>query len=319
MKELPINLNPYAKTFQYYALPIAALTGENPKNELYMLNNITQVMFTESEHREVFFYPNSYHFAKWKCLNCQFTQKSEIYDNLIDYIRDAIDNGLYFFTYVNDMYIPDRTNYMRNNFEHEIMVHGYDDENLLFLGYDKTGRFNSSKITFSRFEKAFKSLKPDRPVILFNSKKDYENKLDIPLNITLITDYLNSYNSSLRHEDYNEFLKDRIWGVKAFEMVLSDLMVRDIADIRLWDLLCEHKRLMYDRIKFFSSVADVSEIQKRYEDILNSAVVVKNLVMKYIISNNKKMLFYIESNMNELLIYERDVLNDFCTAAKNKT
>ena len=317
MKELPINLNPYAKTFQHSALPISALTAENPENKIFMLNNITQVQYF-TEHTTIDFYANGIYFDDWECSECRFDQQSDIGNDIIEYIHNSINKGYYVYTFINEMFLPNRFFYLKSYFEHDILIYGYDDKYLFVLGYDETGFLNPSKVSCDEFNKAIESLYTgiERAVISFKSNKNYENEIDIGLNIALIDDYLNSYNSSARHKIYNQFVQDKIWGINAFEMVLNDLIINNTINIKYWDLLYEHKRLMNDRIELFSTITDVSVIQENYKRILNMSSILKMLILKYRTSCNKKILFDVENKMCELIASEKDIINNFINKLK---
>lgn len=100
---LPVNLNPYAKTYQYHALPLSALTAED--------------------------------------------------------------------------------------FDHDILVHGYEDGNLRVLGYCDDGAYRSTRVSLDDFSKA---VIDDARATFFKANRAYKHILDKKLISDLIAGYLAS-------------------------------------------------------------------------------------------------------------------------------
>jgi hypothetical protein len=308
MPELPINMNPYAKTFQHTALPISALTGEREDNELYILNTFTQVYCRGSAAK--FYAPI---FTYWKFVVYELIRKKWFDSSkleLIDTLKHSIDNGLYVYTSVDLKYIPNRTSYMKENYKNDLLVYGYDDESLFILGYDDKQMYVTTKVTYPDFISAFNSeICEHVSLTIFKSRQSYVNKIDVKLNAELITDYVNSTNTSLKHAIYEPINPNiNVWGINAFDVLLKRLLTEGVGDIRDFDLLYQHKRLMMDRIKALATVADIGDTAEVYGDVLNKSMIVKNLFVRFNKTQSAECLTSIGGVYRDMRLCEMDTL-----------
>ncbi|GHU76494.1 hypothetical protein FACS189461_4110 [Spirochaetia bacterium] len=269
---LPVNLNPYARTFQYNALPISALTAACKETELYIINKFIQVYFCDEW---VAFY-DSEEFNKWSCVDAVEIETNTVkdQDEFMRRIIDSLKEGIYIYCDdINELYIPNRNAYMQCDFKHDILVHGYDDNFLYVLGYCENGKFMTTTVSYDNFKKSL----PDyfKP-IFFKADQNYKNELDINLNLAGIKDYLLSQGNpgGMPSHDIKAF------GIDAFKQVCQLVSNTDYFDYRSWDLLFEHKRLMFDRICLFSRLFNIEEIKAGYQDVLLKTSNVRMLALK---------------------------------------
>jgi hypothetical protein len=308
---MPINLKPYAKTYQHWASPIAAMTAMDKESELCIINKLTHIFYVEEP--TILNFCDVDFFNKWDCLDANkiIAGSTGSRNELEELFLKKLDEGFYIYTYVNERYIPRRKSYSKFDFGHDILVHGYDDDFFIVLGYCDDGQYRSTTVPRKNFMAAFYD---DSGIDFFKARNHYEYKFDVKKNIELITKYL------LSEAGYYMFVEDYtgevFYGIGAFYKMLQKISETDI--IRQFDFFYEHKRLMYDRLCCFSRLMPVEEAG--YQEILDSASIVRSLALKYnIITKNGKDGTSIKDRMlikaRNLLDKEKLLLEEFLSIA----
>jgi hypothetical protein len=311
---LPINLKPYAKTYQHWASPIAAMTAMKKESEIFIVNKLTHIFYVEEP--ETLNFCDVVFFNKWDCLDADKIIAGSINsrNELEELFLKKLDAGFYIYTYVNEKYIPRRKSYLQFDFGHDILVHGYDEDFFTVLGYCDDGLYRSTTVPRKDFIAA---LYDDSGIDFFKLRDHYEYKLDVKKNMELITKYL------LCEAGYYMFVEDYsgevFYGIGAFYKMLQKISETDI--IRQYDFFYEHKRLMYDRLCFFSQLMPVEAIKAEYQKILDSASIVRSLALKFsIVSGNGKDGASIKDKIiikgRDLLAKEKQLLEEFLAIAE---
>ena len=307
IKILSVNLNPFVKTYMHHALPISAITEMNKDNDLFVINNFIQVRSQDNNPLYLGYFIN--YFEKWFCIHSQFFGGNITYDNEIDavpFFQKLIDSNWYSYIILNLKYIPYRWCYLKEDFFHEILLHGYDESNFYVLGYCDDGKYDTIKVTYEDFRKAFieRSL-----VVALRKNPDYEPKLDIRVNLELLTDYLESIDTAQKYRLFlTDAREDFDWGISAFYKLSENV---SNTQIQQWDFFYQHKRLMSARVDSFSQLTKVDDLQSHFYKLEAEALAIKNLYLKFTISPNLKTADRISDKTISLLKTEKDLLIDF--------
>jgi hypothetical protein len=306
---LPVNIKPYAKTYQHWASPIAAMAAMNKESEIFIINKLTHIFYVEEP--ETLNFCDVDFFNKWDCLDTDIIIANSTggRSELEKLLLEKLDEGFYIYTYINEKYIPHRFSYLRHDFGHDILVHGYDDNSFAVLGYCNDGQYRPTTVPRKDFMAAFY----DESWINFLKLRDYyEYKLDVSKNIELITKYL------LSTPGYYMFVEDYtgevFYGINAFYKMLRKISETDI--IRQYDFFYEQKRLMYYRLCHLSRLFDIEKIRTEYQGILHSASIVRSLALKLNIERaggkiNTSTKDKIVTKAFELLTKEKSLLEEF--------
>lgn len=72
-----------------------------------------------------------------------------------------IDSGYYVTNTLYEYYLKSRKAYMNYDFEHGILIYGYDDEKqqIYTAGFDSTGSFRQHEISFDIYNEGFDNTK----------------------------------------------------------------------------------------------------------------------------------------------------------------
>lgn len=314
MKKLPIELNPPAKTYQHFALPLAAGLAGNPDILLFVLNRFHQVYYTPNgDSKFTFYYTN---FMNWSCLQVQTTLCKDMVQRcgwkLRDVFQNSIDQGLYIYINVDEFYVPHRKGYQKAHNRHDMLIFGYDGDMVDILGYDEHMVFTPVQVHWQQLEQGFFETGRNEIMYLFNSAWYYQNVFDPVLNIEMMSDYVFSRNTSLRHRFYRKPTEKMIYGMDAFARLIEEAK-ENIAndgsiDIRYWDLLCEHKRIMALRLEKLHAIRDLADIPEQYAQVVAGALQLKNLVLKANGGKHFALVERMQERLSLLLEKERALL-----------
>lgn len=310
---------PIVRFDQDYAFPSSAMSGDI-SYENWILSNAIQMYFIPSRYKFniSYFYlglePNPLPYIplfEHQCLKMNLIKQSM--PSIIDYIKLLINSNYYFTTTVNEYYLSSRPSYLKENFEHGIMVFGYDDiyEEIYSAGYDKTKLFNFHKIKYKDFELAFQNTSRNSRSRSFR-RNSLIYELDIWLIKELVNDYINSYNTSLKYRMVQNPLNNCYWGVEACRHIMDNSETN--LDERYFYTLFEYSKLMGKRIEKVYKIIDYKDGKELIKENNSLTVKFKNLLslsIKYNFKTSPVKYLEIKNKLNELLDMEIELLLKF--------
>ena len=201
------------------------------------------------------------------------------------------------------------------------MVYGYNSDRKHFniFGFDNNHNFTKNHVDFLAFKKAFNSMKGNNKnvrdhYIMSYKVKDvneieypqknfnyFDYQLDLKLIKESIREYLTSQNSSEKFSMFYTPMANDEFGfgigvydhlTKYFEKILNQDDCNNI-DFRSIHGLLEHKQLMLSRVKYMqknSYVDNCDMLIVMLRDIMNQAIILRNLVFKFNITKDKRLI-----------------------------
>ena len=314
MIKLPIELDPILKTYQNTALPFSALMAQNTNAVVFAINNFSHLYCdNDSLTKFNFYYP---WFRYWDIIDVHSIIRSDYIENLkisiIDYIKDSINNGGYVYTTVNEYYVPHRKAHMKYNYEHDILVHGYDDQHFYILGYDENGHYRETPILQKDFQNAYKTTFSRKYTISFTSATYNKYVIDEKLNCNFISDYILSKNSFKRFPFSESRQLEFSWGINAVKkmMGISEqyFINEHCVDIRYFDVYCQHIKLMKLRIEKIIDSSQSIEYLNKYDEIFRKARIIKNLAIKTNLTGSKSVFDELINFINNIIDAEKNTL-----------
>ena len=275
-KVLAVELNPPIKGFTVFSLSILAT------NELYLpwfYSQHIQLYFAKTQIQKGvpkidFYRPPNNRLLPSPLLETRWLDRdliSIVNEDIVQFVVKYIDRDYYVQLYLNEFYMPDRSNYNTQKNIHETLIHGYDlyDETFDIIGYNKMGQYVSSKLKFADFKKAYTKIdysdfkeaymkikySPNHMAKIGLLKYDNNRRYEFDLNLVLeqIRDYIESNNTSekFRMLDAPE---DGIYGIETYCHLIHCLLEqRNNFDIRLFHILWEHKKCMLNRLIYMEN------------------------------------------------------------------
>ena len=208
---------------------------------------------------------------------------------------------------VNELFIPNTLAFCSFNFNHNIMIYGYDERKKIFkiMGYDIEQKSTTWNVSY----KDIRNASPHN-ITLLRARENYEYHIYpeyILKQVGIFLGYIEiepvgCYPSKMRYV-----------GVKACQKLLEDISKvisnKKELDIKPFSILKEYSRLMYARMcclyekKMSINVPAFSDVADMFEGLMNR-VMIYNMRLEE--SDGKKVIFLFTKAIQEL----KNVLND---------
>ena len=275
-KILAVELNPPIKGFTVFSLSILAT------NEAYLpwfYSQHIQLYFAKTQIQKGipkldFYRPPNNRLLPAPLLETRWLDRyliSIVNEDIVQFVIKYIDKDYYIQLYLNEFYMPDRSNYKNKKNIHETLIHGYDlyDETFNIVGYNKRGQYVSSKLKFSDFKEAYMKIdhldfkeaymkinySPNHMakigLLKYENNRHYE--FDLYLVSEQLRDYIESNNTSKKFRMLDA-PEDGIYGMETYRYLTHCLLKqKNNCDFRLLHILWEHKKCMLNRLRYMES------------------------------------------------------------------
>jgi hypothetical protein len=245
-----------------------------------------------------------------------------------EFMIDCIDSGNYIYLYLDQFYIPDSWAFQTQHFPHDTFIYGYDSSNNLFniADFYQFSKYSFSTASFSQIDEAAKDkmlLEDDDQLhgIVLVKPTEYNNfYFDVKALRGLIEDYLQSKLSSKSYTDnYRLQVGDNqnwwAYGLNIYSYFLEHLEMvlqqKGRLEIKVFQVLVDHKTLMLSRIKYLAEHQHLTSADSIYEEfkiVLNEFITLRNLAIKSQVTGNPKGIHKIIGTIPELVKKEKVVL-----------
>ncbi|WP_458125217.1 hypothetical protein [Paenibacillus sp. Z3-2] len=332
--KLPINPTPPIIVYQYRAFPLSITSNYSEtltwfySNFIHLKCNLNFIK-NKDDFDIDFIAGNIYGGIPW--LDYLETQhKTEDEHDLCMDILSKINEGYYYYSFVDEYYIPNRQAYKKFHNTHDLLIYGYDLSNNLFnvIGFNERMQYVESYVSFDDLAKALKFseanysnyIKKRENINYSFDKYNVIDKLEDYLFSNNCAGNLSKYDFDNRTEhmrDLNHNLSNENWGFGVdvytqLNLFFDALIAKEVnVDIRPLHCLWEHKKCMFNRINFFFQNRMIydSEIINSYQKVVSQAEVVRSLMLKYMLTNDISIITKIKSITHELCINEISILN----------
>ena len=220
--------------------------------------------------------------------------------NIHDFIMDCIGSREYFYSTFDEFYVPRRPDFGKRHFFHDFLIYGFDSvrKEYLLLGFDERQMYRTTSIRYDEFEKAFFSEEIGPEYIhLINKNVNARFEFDLQLIYEMLGDYLNGRNTSERYRMYNNPMKNFVFGMDIYEQLGMYFTLlgegRFENDVKPLHILYEHKKCMVLRIEYMMKnhyIEPAPFLYDEYGKIAEDVLALRNLQLKYGITNEKKYL-----------------------------
>jgi len=307
-------------TINTYGGGITSAIADDENGMCWVYNNYLSIFCIKTT--ENYFFDNSY----WEQYTCPFMFNHMIPREFLHnwgislkkLIIDSIDLNSYVGLYVDKYYIPDANQYQNDHLVHGMFIYGYDiTENIVYCCNNlNNGKFVHIKIFFDDLENAYWNIEVPTvytgKIHVFRklSVEDMVHGYDIDPRVikTGINNYLNSI-CTMKVESSEPL----IFGYDAIKNLISIIQKnkRKPLDIRVFHLLWDHKTIMINRIKYMfdrNLITDGEYFLKSYEDIAYKYLFLRNLVLKFNMSRDTKLLPSVHAYLQEHALHENSIL-----------
>jgi hypothetical protein len=325
-KKLEIH-TPSIQTFLNHAYPLAILEKEE-KFLGWFYTNYTQLYTFNNRKNPIEDFKIDFFSHNGKYPNIPFLEYSNINKNtihtlnkdILDIVIENIDLNYYVEVGIDEYYWSNKLSYMKEHFHHDNLIYGYNKKEsiLYYLGYNKERVFGQYSVTFSEFilsftenaESTIKFIRNFTPELTSSTTRYvYHTNFDFDVHIfkLYLEDYLDSRNSFLSHKG----TKDSVFGLAVYDELLLKFSedIKISKDLRFYRIIWEHKNVMNRRIAYlkekeYLSADDYEKLSKQSTSLCNECLLLKNLSMKYILTENPKIFSTILAKLKEIKYLE---------------
>lgn len=330
-KELKI-VEPIIKNYQRDAYPLLAMAAKGDEYLPWIYSNFVQLMINldefENENKFRVMYCNQYAGFQSPFLETMKIKQSyfKLFDvDICDFISKNINNGFYVMMSIDKYYIPNTSAYNRKHKQHDILIYGYESNELKTLGYGHKGIFEKNNVPCSCFKTAFDNLKIENNwwndlMYMFKYKDEIKYKFNLKLFKHLLWDYLNGENTAAyTQEEFAQTYKDIFaFGMDIYPYYKKYFQLLEHGegsyDYIPMHLLVEHKTTLWKTIGYLEEQNIISK-NKRLSTLYHDRIKSKfelflRLFVKTEQTNNKKYIQRIIHEIDEVIHNEKMLLED---------
>ena len=212
---------------------------------------------------------------------------------IFDFIRFCLKENKYLSLHLNEKYVPEKCAYNNNDFEHESLIYGIDDnKKMLFLmGFNKNQTFEAYTLSYGDFILAYNHVISKKELVMLSYKiPDLACTLDSKKIVVFLKEYLLGINSTYRETlIYDEM--DWVFGINIYDVMIDN--VKKLKDKKISYLVLEHKIIMKERIKYLYrrhklNKKDFEELFDMISDIEVLSQVFLMLCIKFRVTSDDK-------------------------------
>lgn len=308
---------PIITTYTHHA-HLLSILGTDERTKEWIISNYIQLYANKdliNTNWGDFYFPMPYETRTFETCKWIITQKNtekfidRHYEDIVLYIKEAIDADYYVNMGINYKYISNSI-YYHTDKVHDVLVYGYDDDRSVILCADFV--FSSSKYMFSEcsyeeFEKAYnndyrrdKASYFNHMIYAYQLKKECDYEYDLRNIIYNLKEYCKGSMPEY-WKAYNMKNSEKVtWGINYYDALVDYVEKIDYLEIRFLWLLRDHKRIMLERLYFLQkqnvcSGNYIIQCQQLFEDLS----IVINMAMKYNITHNRTLISSICKRLRE--------------------
>ena len=259
---------------------------------------------------------------------------SIVNEDIVHFVIKCINKNYYIQLYLNEFYMPNKSNYKKRKYIHETLIYGYDlcSEIFYIAGYNKMGQYISSKLNFFDFRKAYMTIEcsdlekaymkvsysPNHMAKIGLLK--YENNRHYGFDLYLVSEQLKDYIESNNTSERFRMLdtpEDGIYGMKTYSYLIYCLLHKKYRyDIRLIHILWEHKKCMLNRLIYMEDKNYINPSEKlsiKYTKIEKKVANLRLIMLRFFLGYQKRnkidtSIMYIKKELEELALEEKRIL-----------
>ena len=206
---------------------------------------------------------------------------------------------------------------------HPTFIYGYDDFKKQFFIKDFfKNKYSEKTVSYKEMNLAFDECKIQKSYhriinLLKYTPLYYELNLDKI--IRNYTDYLNGCDTTYKYKEdiqYGDLTFS--YGIRYYDVLDHQLCNKDI-DIRIFHVLYDHKIIQSMRIKYLfdNNYITNPELLEKSDLLEQKALNLRNLVLKYLISQNQADLNEATSLCKHMKEYDREYVSDLLNELNN--
>lgn len=301
--QLPLNLNPTYRSTLDIAFPVDILESNNCFDEEIFCHFYWQLC-SYGEKQTVGFSHYNLMDNDWLFESVVLNPHSS---EIIEDIYQALLNGFYVFTLLDEFYIPCRSAFKQYHYMHGNLIFGFEKESrqLLAAAYDNHGKYTATTFTDQEFLNGL-SFKGNDSVyfsVVRAIKPRYETAF--PKKIEIFRYYIAAYLYSF--DGFINQTKD--YGIQSVKIMAEHFSMTPGTLVPLYSLM-EHKKIMHRRLALMHQYGYVSgDAVSEYQSVVDQAQTITMLYLKYQVTKQDQLKLKIRDRLLDLVHREQKTLN----------
>ncbi|WP_426454576.1 hypothetical protein ACP26L_17975 [Paenibacillus sp. S-38] len=263
--------------------------------------------------------------------NVQQIQESE--GDLVSFFKESLLNGYYIYAFVDMYYIPAYPFYQLRHAQHDSLLLGFNEEQERFYmadfhkHADGANRYGIFEVSYAQLTDSILHLKeelnPLKGIELFRYRTDVSYAFDTERVKQSLSDYLESTYTPRREPTW---LSTPVlaYGIACYDHLIQHIEeIRTdsgIRDFRFFHVMGDHKLLMVQRLQYMHEIGLIrAERAEAYEEILQDASILRNLLLKFGLTENIRLLDRISLLLRKIAECEKNILGEVLEDLKTLT
>lgn len=327
MKILPYPQIPQLICYQNKAFPIGIIQANSPENiTKWLCTKSINTVYNPKSPQNKFDLAMWDTWGNWEGITTQqiFSIKKELISlmnvDLLDMFRIFLDNECYIQGTYNEKHIPSKSAYEKENYNHDFLVIGYDDNNFYSVGFVADSRFKHFIIPNQKFIDAVTDIGGSKVAVNFFS---YNREMIPKPNIDRMLSDLEKYISTANYMDRPTF--DAIsYGISTL-MRVKDFFVEEVitnkkiyVDKRYSRVLYEHEWILSQVIEIFLDSAERTEFIKCANENLDCAKLVHRLGLKMELNKKVDSIYSVANLIDRIVENEKKYIPQLISLLRMK-
>ena len=237
-------------------------------------------------YREIYGMP----WLSWMRVN----KETAYFKKFTDYIEYQINNGYGLEPCVDRFFFRFTSSYKKDHFVHSSFIYGYDNirRKIYIADFWDYGKYERKEVSYREINRSMNN----NGIINLFKLQDGEYKFNPFLMKTFLEDYLNSEDSTHKFDFSNKsYNEDVIFGLAYYDYVLDYCTEKKVFDIRFFHVLYDHKQIMALRLEYllksnYINKTAYKSLSVKNEELINLSLEIRNMVLKYNVSNSSVLL-----------------------------
>ncbi|MBW5449231.1 hypothetical protein GE107_24710 [Cohnella sp. CFH 77786] len=323
-KRLPMKY-PIVTSWQWQANSFAILANY-PQTEPWIMSHFIQLELTMNEGKSFvdFYRTPTFEFCPW-LFHQRLKRETVRYFNedICSFIMDCIDMN----NYVYGVFVQSFILEIGEFFSHDMFIYGYDEHKRIFhvadFTFKGTGAYSFAEVSFDQLEKAYHDIDESRDwlftwkgglsLISFDGRSNYAFNMGHV--VEQFQGFLTGSNAFEKSRELTYETPPCVFGLEVYGKLLEDLeKIRAgcmEADYKPFHVIFDHKSLMLERIDYMDRhryLQEASTIRDQYQSIANDALLARNLIVKYTLSNNGEIIDKVFEKIREIQKSEKEII-----------
>lgn len=256
--------------------------------------------------------------------------KKKWVNGLEQYLIDEINNNRYIEIEIDHYYIPKTSRYNKKHFYHgNAMIIGYDLNKQVFYVNDNfvSGKYSTLEVKISDIINARQHHQHNK--LLQICSLCFNENIVLQYDINII---INILEGMLKNTNYieSDYLIEFKNGKRIYGLIIYDFLINYIEqaivkcediDYRGFYVISIHMKAMLALIEHCISIYKNNIFHKclnKYESLLNKSVIIVNLILKYNITKNQKLIDKINLLVRQICTEEKNTIEELLICLKSQ-